>query len=152
MYWTEYQIARATRCLWSLQEFDAGIEGLLLTGINGVTITTTMPATDSTQRVAAIATTMFLLGEEASSAWGDDESTEMVIKLSPDDTNRAVARGGHYVYMKPVGAEAVLVTVCSRNHLQGPMNANMDKAAHFLQALANNANEPSPRWFESAPF
>lgn len=151
MHWTDYQISRATRCLWSLQEFDIGVEGLLLAGINGVAITTTMPATDSTQRVAAIATTMFLLGEEASDAWGDGDSTEMVIKLSPDDTGQT-SGGGHYVYMKPVGAEAVLVTVCKSERLTGTLDANLDKAARFLQALQINANEPSPRWLEAAQF
>jgi predicted regulator of Ras-like GTPase activity (Roadblock/LC7/MglB family) len=147
MHWTEYQISRATRCLWSLQEFDVGIEGLLLVNIDGLMVTTTMPATDSTQRVAAIATTMFLLGEEASDAWGDGDSTEMVIKLSPEDSEESA---GHYVYMKPVGIDAVLVTVCQSDHLNSTLDANLDKAAQFLQLLRLNANEPSPRWFASS--
>jgi predicted regulator of Ras-like GTPase activity (Roadblock/LC7/MglB family) len=147
MHWTEYQISRATRCLWSLQEFDVGIEGLLLVNIDGLMVTTTMPATDSIQRVAAIATTMFLLGEEASDAWGDGDSTEMVIKLSPEEAGQSDTSGGHYVYMKPVGIDAVLVTVCQSDHLNNTLDANLDKAARFLQSLRINANEPSPRWF-----
>lgn len=135
--------ALATQCLWSLQEAIMEIEGLLLTLIDGLTWTTTLQGDESTQRLAAVSTAMFLLGEEASVAWGGGESMEVFLKLSNDEGEEPIVR---HVLMRPVGLEAVLVVVCRTKHLPAQMEATLDKATHYLSSLMAGENPSTPIW------
>ncbi|MCA9915501.1 MAG: hypothetical protein KC496_19240, partial [Anaerolineae bacterium] len=56
------QLSLATRCLWSLQEASPMIDGLLLTDVSGLAITSTLSDPDSIQRLAALSAATFLLG------------------------------------------------------------------------------------------
>src|SRR5688500_11259243 len=139
----EEDTALATQCLWSLQEAVMEIEGLLLTLIDGLTWTTTLQGDESTQRLAAVSTAMFLLGEEASEAWGRGESMEVFLKLSNDEGEEPIVR---HVLMRPVGVEAVLVVVCRTKHLPPEMESILDKATSYLTALMNGEDPEWPRW------
>jgi predicted regulator of Ras-like GTPase activity (Roadblock/LC7/MglB family) len=139
----EEDTALATQCLWSLQESIMEIEGLLLTLIDGLTWTTTLLGDESTQRLAAVSTAMFLLGEEASEAWGRGESMEVFLKLSNDEGEEPIVR---HVLMRPVGIEAVLVVVCRTKHLPAQMEATLDKATAYLSSLMAGENPARPIW------
>lgn len=142
MQMSDQQTARATRCLWSLQEHHTDVVGLLLTHIDGLTLTSTLPGSERTERIAAVATAMFLLGEDASDSWGSGDTMEMVVKISPapdEDT-------GHYVTMKPIGTQAILVAVCRTKLLTGVLDANLDKAVQYIASVVNGNRETLPRW------
>ena len=139
---SEKQMALATRCLWSLQESTLDIGGLLLTFVDGLTVTSTLDGGDSTQRLAAVATTMFLLGEEASELWGRGESLEMYITLRDEDDPRILRT----VYMCPVGYQAVMVAVIDVEHVAPPLKAHLHRAATYLQAVLDGATPSLPLW------
>ena len=146
----ERRTALATQCLWSLQESATQIEGLLLTHIDGLTWTTTLQGDDSTQRLAAVATAMFLLGEEASESWGQGESLEVALKLSSDDSpddeiGQPVIRN---VLMRPVGYDAILVMVCRVDDLTPNFYDLMDKAEQYLEGILLGENPPLPLWYD----
>jgi predicted regulator of Ras-like GTPase activity (Roadblock/LC7/MglB family) len=143
MMQNEDDTALATQCLWSLQEAIMEVEGLLLTLIDGLTWTTTLQGNESTQRLAAVSTAMFLLGEEASEAWGRGESMEVFLKLSNDEGEEPIVR---HVLMRPVGLEAVLVVVCRTKHLPPHMEAILDKATTYLSSLMAGENPAKPIW------
>jgi len=143
MMQNEEDTALATQCLWSLQEAIMEIEGLLLTLIDGLTWTTTLQGDESTQRLAAVSTAMFLLGEEASEAWGRGESMEVFLKLSNDEGEEPIVR---HVLMRPVGLEAVLVVVCRTKHLPAQMESILDKATTYLGSLMAGENPAKPIW------
>lgn len=139
----EEDTALATQCLWSLQESVMEIEGLLLTLIDGLTWTTTLQGDESTQRLAAVSTAMFLLGEEASEAWGRGESMEVFLKLSNDEGEEPIVR---HVLMRPVGLEAVLIVVCRTKHLPDKMEMLLDRATSYLGALMEGESPEWPLW------
>lgn len=134
------RIELATRCLWSLQEVSLQVEGLLLTSVDGLTLTSTMQGDDSSQRLAAVATTMFLLGEDMTQAWGSGESTELFVKLLDD---RGKTR---YVYMIPVGFRAVLVAIVQMKWLAPELYRDLRKAAHYLDSVLDGETPPTPQW------
>lgn len=139
----ERRTALATQCLWSLQESSTEIEGLLLAQIDGLAWTTTLEGDDSTQRLAAVSTAMFLLGEEASEAWGSGESMEVYVKLSPDNVINSDVR---YVVMRPIGYEAVLIAVCRTEKLPQHIRASFDKAVSYIQAVIQGDEPVLPVW------
>ncbi len=146
----ERRTALATQCLWSLQEAATQIEGLLLTRVDGLTWTTTLQGDESTQRLAAVATAMFLLGEEASESWGHGESLEVALKLSTDDSEddedaRPVIRN---VLMRPVGYDAILVMVCRVDKLSPDFYDLMDKAEQYLEGILLGEDPPLPIWYD----
>lgn len=146
----ERRTAQATQCLWSLQEASTQIEGLLLTRIDGLTWTTTLQGDDSTQRLAAVATAMFLLGEEASESWGHGESLEVFLKLSTDDSEddadiHPVIRN---VLMRPVGYDAILVMVCRVDKMTPEFYDLMSKAENYLEEILLGEDPPLPIWYD----
>lgn len=139
----ERHTALATQCLWSLQEAATEIEGLLLTQIDGLAWTTTLQGDDSTQRLAAVSTAMFLLGEEASDAWGTGESMEVYVKLTSDDASDGARR---YVMMLPIGYETILIAVCMSEKLPKHIRDYLDKAADYLKAVLKDETPSLPIW------
>jgi predicted regulator of Ras-like GTPase activity (Roadblock/LC7/MglB family) len=139
----ERRTALATQCLWSLQEATTEIEGLLLTQIDGLAWTTTLQGDDSTERLAAVSTAMFLLGEEASEAWGRGESMEIYLKLTSDDTSETEVR---YVMMRPIGYEIILIAVCVSEKLPQHLLDYLDKATHYLKNVINGDDADFPVW------
>lgn len=137
------QTALATRCLWALQEAAMDIEGLLLAHVDGLTLTSTLEGNESTQRLAAIATAMFLLGEQASEAWGRGESTEVTVRLLKDNTDEREYR---FVYMKPVGYQAVLVAVCKSSQYLDAIKAYLNEAAVYLERVLDGQRPTAPQW------
>lgn len=137
------QTALATRCLWALQEAATDVEGLLLAHVDGLTLTSTLDGSESTQRLAAIATAMFLLGEQASEAWGRGESTEVTVRLLKDD---APEREYRFVYMKPVGYQAVLVAVCKSSHYLDSIKGYLNEAAVYLERVLDGQRPAPPKW------
>lgn len=144
----ERRTALATQCLWSLQEAATEIEGLLLTGIDGLAWTTTFQGDDSTQRLAAVSTAMFLLGEEASESWGTGESREVMLKLSTDDRDSDKIPVVRYVLMRPIGLEAILVMVCRNDKLTPKFYDLMSKAEDFLNDVLKGNAPPFPIWHD----
>jgi|GEM_PF-1432662 len=145
----ERRTALATQCLWSLQEAAIEIEGLLLTHVDGLTWTTTLQGDESTQRLAAVSTAMFLLGEEASESWGQGESKEVFLKLLMNDdvTAEAVIR---FVLMRPVGYDAILVMVCRTDKLSQRFYDLMSKAESYLEGVLVGDDPPMPIWEDQA--
>ena len=141
----EKRTALATQCLWSLQESSTEIEGLILSQIDGLAWTTTLQGDDSTQRIAAISTAMFLLGEETSEAWGSGESMEVYVKLSPDSR---MNDGVRYVVMRPIGYDAVLIAVCRTETLPQHLRTSLDKAISYVQAVIQGDEPVLPVWDE----
>lgn len=137
--------ALATQCLWSLQEADTAIEGLLLSHVDGLTLTSTMSGGDSTQRLAATSTAMFLLAERASNSWGRGESTEVYLKLKQDDDDDADTKINH-VFMRPIGYQAVLIAVCNSESKAGLIHLYLNRAANYLEAVINGEAPEMPVW------
>lgn len=137
------QTALATRCLWALQEAATDVEGLLLAHVDGLTLTSTFDGDDSTQRLAAIATAMFLLGEQASEAWGRGESTEVTVRLLKDNAGEREFR---FVYMKPVGYMAVLVAVCKSSRYLDSIKAYLNEAGAYLEQVLEGQRPEMPQW------
>lgn len=139
---SEKHTALATQCLWSLQEASTEIEGLLLTHVDGLTWTTTFHGDDSTQRLAAVSTALFLLGEEASEAWGHGETREVFLKLA---TNDHLALNRH-VLMRPIGYDAILVIVCRADSVSAQIYEFLNKAEIYLQGVLAGDDPPLPIW------
>lgn len=131
-------VALATQCLWSLQEAAPEIEGLLFTHVDGLTITTTLPGSESTQRLAAVATTLFLLGEHTAEAWGSGEALEVQLGFTD---KQAVRR---YVTIKPVSYRAILVALHRRTERHALIKGDLDLAATYLLALLVGDMPPLP--------
>ena len=144
----ERRTALATQCLWSLQEAATEIEGLLLTGIDGLAWTTTLQGDESTQRLAAVSTAMFLLGEEASESWGTGESREVFLKLSTTDRDSDEIAVIRYVLMRPIGSEAILIMVCRSDKLTPKFYDLMGKAEIFLEDVMQGEDPPLPIWHD----
>lgn len=124
------------------------IEGLLLSGIDGIAWTTTFQGDESTQRLAAVSTAMFLLGEEASESWGTGESREVLLKLSTDDRDGDEIPVTRYVLMRPVGLDAILIMVCRNDKLTPKFYDLMDKAEAFLNEVLRGNAPPLPIWYD----
>lgn len=147
---SEHRTALATQCLWSLQEAVIEIEGLLLTHIDGLAWTTTFQGDDSTERLAAVSTAMFLLGEDASELWGQGESEEVLLKLSTKDRNNP-NQNEHtirHVLMRPIGGDAILVMVCRIDVLSSEFYALMSKAERYLEDVLAGEDPPLPIWHD----
>lgn len=136
----EYQLELATRCLWSLQEAVLEVEGLLLSHVDGLTLTSTLEGDESTERFAAIATTMFLLGEEMSESWGKGESSELFIKFTHANEE------SRYIYMQPIGIRAVLVVICRVPDLSARLRRDLQTAVNYLEAVINDEAPPALLW------
>ncbi|MEM9952668.1 MAG: hypothetical protein AAF846_13765 [Chloroflexota bacterium] len=145
---SERHTALATQCLWSLQEAAIEIEGLLLTHVDGLTWTATLDGDDSTQRLAAVSTAMFLLGEEASETWGTGESREVLLKLSTDDRDTEDDPVTRYVLMRPIGLDAILVMVCRTDQLSENFYRLMNKAEQYLSEVMLGDDPPLPIWHD----
>jgi predicted regulator of Ras-like GTPase activity (Roadblock/LC7/MglB family) len=131
-------IALATRCLWSLQEAAPEIEALLFTRVDGLTLTSTLDGGDGTQRLAAVSTALFLLGEQAAEVWRSGEAMEVQMVLT-----RA---GGavRYVTIKPVGYQAILTAMHSMNARYQFLKADLDLASLYLRSLLAGDTPPPP--------
>lgn len=134
------QTELTTRCLWSLQESSIEIEGLMLTSVDGLALTTTMQGDEGAQRLAAVATTMFLLGEDMTQAWGSGESTELFVKLMNESGET------RYVYMVPVGFRAVLVAIVRMKWLAPELYRDLRKACQYLDSVLDGEIPPAPQW------
>ena len=136
-----------TRCLWSLQESTTAIEGLLLTNVDGLMLTSTFYGDESTQRLAATSTAMYLLSEQTSRASKHGESTEVFLKLSNTKTdNDGEQATSRYVYIRPVGLDAVLVVVCRSDELPENFSRYINKAVRYLDMVLDGDTPLLPRW------
>ena len=136
-----------TRCLWLLQEASPAVEGLLLSHIDGLTLTSTLPGDESTQRLAAIATAMFLLSEQASLAWKRGVSREVFLKLRLGTPQHEADRPEiRHVYIRPVGFEAILVVVCRQNDISQMFQPYLDKVVRYLDDVLDGGTPTLPRW------
>ena len=142
---SDEQRALVTRCLWSLQEADLSIEGLILTHVRGVAMTSTMHHNASTQRLTAVAVAMFLLGEHTSEAWGNGESLEVHVRVQLDP-KKPDTMAMRYVSMRPVGPGAILLAVHSGDKLSINLEADLNTAAAYLEAILDNQPPPPLIW------
>lgn len=142
---TDEQRSLATRCLWSLQEADISVEGLILTHVRGIALTSTMHQTASTSRLTAVAVAMFLLGEHTSEAWGNGESLEVHVRVQLDPNNPD-SMAMRYVSMRPVGPWAILLAVHSGSKLSINLEADLNTAARYLEAVLDNQPLPPLIW------
>ncbi|MCU0512920.1 MAG: hypothetical protein MUE40_10155 [Anaerolineae bacterium] len=128
----------ATRCLWSLQEAAPEVEALLFTRVDGLTLTSTLDGGDSTQRLAAVATALFLLGEQAAETMHTGEAMEIQM---------CITRAGgamRYVTLKPVGHQAIFTALHTMNGRYPRLKADFDLAALYLRALLAGDTPPPP--------
>lgn len=132
-------IARATRCLWSLQEAVTEIEGLLITRADGITVTSTLRGVDSIQRLSAVTNTLFMLGEDVSNQWGRGQALEvrMRIKSKTDDDST------YFVSIKPIDDATVLTAVYLVTDNHAKVDANIDLATQYLGNLLDGNNPPT---------
>ena len=136
-----------TRCLWSLQEATTAVEGLLLSHVDGLMLTSTFHGNESTQRLAAITTAMFLLSEQASLASQHGESREVFLKLSEGKPrHEADVPAVRHVYIRPVGVDAVLVAVCRRDEMPDDFSRYLSKAVRYLDMVMDGGTPTLPHW------
>ena len=134
----QQQMALATQCLWSLQETAPEIEGLLFTHVDGLTLTTTLPGSEKTERLAAVSTALFLLSEQASETWRSGEALEVQMKL-----RRAPVDLSHLT-IKPVGPRAILVALYQHTSRYNRIKADLDLASTYLLAVMAGDTPPRP--------
>jgi predicted regulator of Ras-like GTPase activity (Roadblock/LC7/MglB family) len=138
-----------TRCLWSLQEASAAVEGLLLTHVDGITLTSTMQGDETTQRLAAIASALYLLSEQACLSWKRGASSEVILQLANGKPKHEADRPEvRYVYMRPVGEDGILVVVCRRDDMPDDFQRYLDKAVWYLNAVLDGGTPNLPRWMK----
>lgn len=131
-------ISLATGCLWSLQEAAPEIEALLFSRVDGLTLTSTLDGSEATERLAAVATALFLLGEQATEVWRRGEAME--VQMCITRASGAV----RYVTIKPVGHQAILTAMHTMNHRYQLIKADLDLAALYLRALLAGDTPPYP--------
>lgn len=131
-------IALATQCLWSLQEAAPEIEGLLFSHVDGLTLTTTLAGSESTQRLAAVSTALFLLSEHTAEAWGSGEAMEVQLVFTDEKDMR------RYVTIKPVSYRAILTAVHRKTERHALIKTDLDLAATYLLALLAGDTPPLP--------
>lgn len=136
-------IARATRCLWSLQEAMTEIEGLLITQADGITITSTLRGVDSIQRLSAVANTLFMLSEDVSEQWGRGQALEVRMRIKPPDHTKT----DYFVSIKPLTDSAVLTAVYIVNENETTVDMNVDLATDYLIALLDGDNPTPVNWY-----
>ncbi len=136
-------IARATRCLWSLQEAMTEIEGLLVTQGDGITITSTLRGVDSIQRLSAVTNTLFMLSEDVSEQWGRGHALEVRMKIKHPNANKPE----YFVSIKPLSESAVLTAVFVVNDNQSKVDMNVDLATDYLIALFDGDNPTPINWY-----
>lgn len=133
-------IELATQCLWSLQEAAPEIEGLLLSDVDGLTMTSTMDGGNAMQRLSAVSTTLFLLSEHTAEAWGQGESMQVKLNLSAEDGSKKQ----RMVSVRPVGHRAVLTAVHITTARQNLIETDLDLAATYIQAVLAGDTPPLP--------
>ena len=136
-------IARATRCLWSLQEAMTEIEGLLITQADGITITSTLRGIDSIQRLSAVTNTLFMLGEDVSQTWGQGQALEVRMRIKHPDK----AKPEYFVSIKPLNDSAVLTAVFVVNENHSKVDMNVELATDYLIALLDGDNPTPVNWY-----
>lgn len=136
-------IARATRCLWSLQEAMTEIEGLLITQADGITITSTLRGVDSIQRLSAVTNTLFMLSEDVSETWGRGPALEVRMRIKNPDEHQP----DYFVSIKPLNEWAVLTAVFVVNENQAQVDMNVDLATDYLIALLDGDNPTPVHWY-----
>jgi predicted regulator of Ras-like GTPase activity (Roadblock/LC7/MglB family) len=136
-------IARATRCLWSLQEAMTEIEGLLVTQADGITITSTLRGVDSIQRLSAVTNTLFMLSEDVSEQWGRGHALEVRMRIK----NPNASKPEYCVSIKPLTQSAVLTAVFVVNDNQSKVDMNIDLATDYLIALLEGDNPTPINWY-----
>ena len=136
-------IARATRCLWSLQEAMTEIEGLLITQADGITITSTLRGVDSIQRLSAVTNTLFMLGEDVSTTWGRGQALEVRMRIKPPQEDHPE----YFVSIKPLTESAVLTAVYIINENQSRVDMNIDLATDYLTNLLDGDNPTPVNWY-----
>lgn len=136
-------IARATRCLWSLQEAMTEIEGLLVTQADGITITSTLRGVDSIQRLSAVTNTLFMLSEDVSEQWGRGHALEVRMRIKNPNINKPE----YFVSIKPLTESAVLTAVFVVNDNQSKVDMNVDLATDYLIALLEGDNPTPINWY-----
>ena len=138
-----------TRCLWSLQESTTSIEGLLLSHVDGLMLTSTLQGKEKVERLAATTTAMYLLSEQTSKASQHGESREVFLKLSEGKPqHEADVPAVRYVYIRPVGVDAVLVAVCRRDDLPDNFSRYLSKAIRYLDMVLDGGTPAMPRWID----
>lgn len=137
-------IARATRCLWSLQEAMTEIEGLLITQADGITVTSTLRGVDSIQRLSAVTNTLFMLSEDVSEQWGRGQALEVRMRIKPPNNTQE----DYFVSIKPLSGTAVLTAVYIVNENENTVDLNVDLATDYLIALLEGDNPTDINWYE----
>ncbi len=134
------RIAKATRCLWSLQEVVSEIEGLLITHSDGITLTSTLRNVDSIQRLSAVSNTLFMLCEDVSDTWGRGQASEVRLRIVSEDEDDHPVH--YYVSLKPVSSDDVLVALYRANDNIQLIDADIDLAVDYLSQLLNGDDPP----------
>lgn len=138
------ELALATRCLWGLQEAAPEVVCVLLSGLDGLGVASTMPEGARSQRLAAAGTALFMLGEYAAEIWRRGQVEEVQVRVAP----RREGDTPLYAHLRPVAGTAVLLVAHSFEYGRFQLvQSNIDLAAAYLTALATDQTAlPSLRW------
>jgi hypothetical protein len=92
---------------------------------------------------------MYLLSEQTSKASQHGESREVFLKLSEGKPqHEADVPAVRYVYIRPVGVDAVLVAVCRRDDLPDNFSRYLSKAIRYLDMVLDGGTPAMPRWID----
>lgn len=72
-----HKITLVTKCLWELQEMSHEIDGLILIGLDGFVIASTLSPTPSTTRVAAVSSALVELAKKVMQEWDRGDFSEV---------------------------------------------------------------------------
>jgi predicted regulator of Ras-like GTPase activity (Roadblock/LC7/MglB family) len=127
----------ATQCLFDLHKTTPEVRGFILASIGGIVIASTLPNDARIQRIAAVSAALFLLSEHAADVWGRGQALEVRVKTKGSDD---------IVLLRPVGSEALLITV--QQKIEGPqrMVDYTDEAIEYLKTLLSGSDKSGLRW------
>jgi predicted regulator of Ras-like GTPase activity (Roadblock/LC7/MglB family) len=134
------QIALMTQCLWEFQEMTTEVEGLMLIGMDGFVIASTIAITESTSRVAAVVSALVGLAKQVTEEWERGTFSEVRVRFKDQSDRQRDAQ------LIPVGESAVLVVLLQRTaalslaSITVPFNTR--QALQYVALVLNGTDDP----------
>ncbi len=139
------QVALVTRCLWEFQEMTSEIDGLILVNVDGAILTSTLTYSESTDRVAAVASTLVALARQVSEEWERGDFNEVRVRYRDQHAQLRDAQ------LIAVTDDAVLVIILQRtaslslSSVTVPFNTRQ-ALQYVAHVLLGDDNPPRAIW------
>lgn len=139
------QVALVTKCLWEFQEMTPEVEGLMLVGMDGFILASTLSHSESTSRVAAVVSALVGLAKQASEEWERGVFNEVRVRFKDHQDKLRDAQ------LIAVNDTAVLVIILQRTATLSLASVvvpfNTRQALEYVsRVMAGEENPPQITW------